>query len=104
MREDLRGLIDRAAKAHGKSRSDFMIEGHQTPEPVAVRRLVENVEVVLVAVRIDPDQGLVEQAVNLRMREDLRGLIDRAAKAHGKSRSDFMIEAARRACLLVVPS
>ncbi|RVU13977.1 DUF1778 domain-containing protein [Methylobacterium oryzihabitans] len=37
------------------------------------------------------------RAVNLRMREDLRGLIDRAAKAHGKSRSDFMIEAARRA-------
>jgi uncharacterized protein (DUF1778 family) len=37
------------------------------------------------------------RAVNLRMREDVRVLIDRAAKARGKTRSDFMIEAARRA-------
>ena len=37
------------------------------------------------------------RAVNLRVREDVRGLIDRAAKAHGKTRSDFMIDAARRA-------
>ena len=36
-------------------------------------------------------------AVNLRVRSDTRSLIDRAAKAHGKSRSDFMIDAARRA-------
>jgi len=36
-------------------------------------------------------------AVNLRVRGDTRSLIDRAAKAHGKSRSDFMIDAARRA-------
>lgn len=36
-------------------------------------------------------------AVNLRMRGDIRALIDRAAAAHGKTRSDFMIEAARRA-------
>jgi uncharacterized protein (DUF1778 family) len=36
-------------------------------------------------------------AVNLRMRGDTRSLIDRAAKAHGKSRSEFMIDAARRA-------
>lgn len=35
--------------------------------------------------------------VNLRVRDDVRVLIDRAAKAHGKTRSDFMIEAARRA-------
>ncbi len=35
--------------------------------------------------------------VNLRVREDIRSLIDRAAKAQGKSRSDFMIDAARRA-------
>lgn len=35
--------------------------------------------------------------VNLRIREDIRSLIDRAAKAQGKSRSDFMIDAARRA-------
>lgn len=37
------------------------------------------------------------KAVNLRMRDDIRSLIDRAAKAQGKSRSEFMIDAARRA-------
>jgi uncharacterized protein (DUF1778 family) len=37
------------------------------------------------------------RAVNLRMRDDVRDLIDRAARAHGKSRSDFMIDASRRA-------
>lgn len=36
-------------------------------------------------------------AVNLRVRHDIRSLIDRAAKAQGKTRSDFMIDAARRA-------
>ena len=36
-------------------------------------------------------------AVNLRVRSDTRSLIDRAAQAQGKSRSDFMIDAARRA-------
>ncbi len=35
--------------------------------------------------------------VNLRVRDDIRALIDRAAKSQGKSRSDFMIDAARRA-------
>ncbi len=36
-------------------------------------------------------------AVNLRVRDDIRTLIDRAATAQGKTRSDFMIDAARRA-------
>ncbi len=36
-------------------------------------------------------------AVNLRVRNDTRALIDHAARAQGRSRSDFMIEAARRA-------
>jgi uncharacterized protein (DUF1778 family) len=36
-------------------------------------------------------------AVNLRVRTDTRSLIDRAASAQGKSRSEFMIDAARRA-------
>ena len=36
-------------------------------------------------------------AVNLRVRDDVRALIDRAARSHGKSRSDFMMDAARRA-------
>jgi uncharacterized protein (DUF1778 family) len=39
----------------------------------------------------------VTHAVNLRVRADVRALIDRAASAHGKTRSDFMLEAARRA-------
>jgi uncharacterized protein (DUF1778 family) len=40
---------------------------------------------------------VMARAVNLRVREDIRSLIDRAARAHGKTRSDFMIDAARRA-------
>ncbi len=36
-------------------------------------------------------------AVNLRVREEVRALIDRAARSRGTSRSDFMIDAARRA-------
>ena len=39
----------------------------------------------------------VTRAVNLRVREDVRDLIDMAALASGKTRSDFMIEAARQA-------
>jgi uncharacterized protein (DUF1778 family) len=35
--------------------------------------------------------------VQLRIRKDITDLIDRAAGAHGKSRSDFMIDASRRA-------
>lgn len=35
--------------------------------------------------------------INLRIREETRQLIDRAAQAQGRSRSDFMIDAARRA-------
>lgn len=40
-----------------------------------------------------------EQAkpVNLRVRSDVRSLIDTAARMQGKSRSEFMIEASRRA-------
>lgn len=36
-------------------------------------------------------------AVNLRVRGDIRSLIDRAARTQGKTRSDFMIDASRRA-------
>ncbi len=35
--------------------------------------------------------------VNLRVRTEIRSLIDAAARVQGKSRSDFMIDAARRA-------
>jgi uncharacterized protein (DUF1778 family) len=37
------------------------------------------------------------RAVNIRIPDDMRNLIDRAARTSGKSRSDFMIEAAKRA-------
>jgi uncharacterized protein (DUF1778 family) len=36
-------------------------------------------------------------AVNLRVRSDIRSLIDRAAQSQGKTRSDFMVDAALRA-------
>ena len=39
----------------------------------------------------------VTRAVNLRVREDVRDLIDQAARVNGTTRSDFMIEAARQA-------
>jgi uncharacterized protein (DUF1778 family) len=42
-----------------------------------------------------PDKAT--RAVSLRVREDIRDLIDRAAEVQGRSRSDFMIDAARRA-------
>ena len=37
------------------------------------------------------------RAVNLRVRDDILDLIDQVARAQGKTRSDFMIDAARRA-------
>ncbi len=36
-------------------------------------------------------------ALNLRVRSDTRSLIDRAARSQGKTRSQFKIDAARRA-------
>jgi uncharacterized protein (DUF1778 family) len=35
--------------------------------------------------------------INIRVRPEERALIDRAASVQGKSRSDFMLEASRRA-------
>ena len=37
------------------------------------------------------------KAVNLKVRTDIRTLIDTAARLQGRTRSDFMIEASRRA-------
>ena len=37
------------------------------------------------------------EALNLRIRPEVRGLIDRAAELSGKSRTDFVLDAARRA-------
>lgn len=45
----------------------------------------------------DNDHAPATRAVNLRVREDVRDLIDQAARAFGKTRSDFMIDAARQA-------
>jgi uncharacterized protein (DUF1778 family) len=36
-------------------------------------------------------------SLNLRIKPELRGLIDRAAQVAGKSRTDFVLDAARRA-------
>lgn len=36
-------------------------------------------------------------SLNLRIKPELRGLIDRAARLAGKNRTDFVLEAARRA-------
>jgi uncharacterized protein (DUF1778 family) len=41
-------------------------------------------------------------ALNMRIRPDDRSLIDWAAKAQGKSRTDFILEAARRAAVDVL--
>lgn len=35
--------------------------------------------------------------LNLRIKPEVRGLIDRAAKARGKNRTDFILDAARAA-------
>jgi uncharacterized protein (DUF1778 family) len=35
--------------------------------------------------------------LNLRIKPEMRGLIDRAAKARGKNRTDFILDAARAA-------
>lgn len=40
--------------------------------------------------------------INIRVRPDERALFDRAASAQGKSRSDFMLEASRRAAAEVL--
>src|SRR5258708_34759028 len=42
-------------------------------------------------------QGPKGQSLNLRIKPEERGLIDRAAKTLGKNRTDFVLDAARRA-------
>jgi uncharacterized protein (DUF1778 family) len=48
-------------------------------------------------VTVMPTDQAKLKAVYLRVREDTRALIDKAANIQGRSRSDFMIEAAHRA-------
>ena len=45
---------------------------------------------------LQPAQGR-RDTLNLRIKPELRGLIDRAAEMSGKNRTDFVLSAARRA-------
>ena len=44
-----------------------------------------------------PKSATTRDSLNLRIKPELRGLIDRAAQLAGKNRTDFVLEAARRA-------
>jgi len=44
-----------------------------------------------------PKRTTTRGTLNLRIKPELRGLIDRAAQLSGKNRTDFVLEAARRA-------
>jgi uncharacterized protein (DUF1778 family) len=43
------------------------------------------------------DERTGRGALNIRIKPELRGLIDRAAALSGKNRTDFVLDAARRA-------
>jgi uncharacterized protein (DUF1778 family) len=44
-----------------------------------------------------PNRAVTRDSLNLRIKPELRGLIDRAAELAGKNRTDFVLDAARRA-------
>ena len=44
-----------------------------------------------------PKTAATRDTLNLRIKPELRGLIDRAAQLAGKNRTDFVLDAARRA-------
>jgi uncharacterized protein (DUF1778 family) len=44
-----------------------------------------------------PKRATTRDSLNLRIKPELRGLIDRAAQLAGKNRTDFVLEAARHA-------
>jgi len=46
---------------------------------------------------MSPPRPPKRQSLNLRIKAEERGLIDRAAKAIGKNRTDFVLDAARHA-------
>jgi uncharacterized protein (DUF1778 family) len=52
---------------------------------------------ILSAMATTSKKSVARDSLNLRIRPDLRELIDRAAKLTGKNRIDFVLEAARRA-------
>jgi uncharacterized protein (DUF1778 family) len=43
------------------------------------------------------ERGAKRDTLNIRIKPELRGLIDRAARLRGKNRTDFVLDAARRA-------
>jgi uncharacterized protein (DUF1778 family) len=47
--------------------------------------------------RVAERQGIKRDTLNIRIKPDVRGLIDRAAELTGKNRTDFVLDAARRA-------
>jgi len=44
-----------------------------------------------------PERPPRRETLNIRIRPEERGLIDRAAQVRGKNRTDFILDAARRA-------
>jgi uncharacterized protein (DUF1778 family) len=50
-----------------------------------------------IAMRTSPLPRTKRDTLNIRIRPELRGLIDRAASLVGKNRTDFVLEAARHA-------
>ena len=44
-----------------------------------------------------PERSSRRETLNIRIRAEERGLIDRAAQVRGKNRTDFILEAVRRA-------
>jgi uncharacterized protein (DUF1778 family) len=47
--------------------------------------------------RISARQGAKRDTLNIRIKPEVRGLIDRAAELVGKNRTDFVLDAARHA-------
>ena len=47
--------------------------------------------------RVSEERGTRRETLNIRIRPELRGLIDRAAELVGKNRTDFVLDAARHA-------
>jgi uncharacterized protein (DUF1778 family) len=55
---------------------------------------MQSAESVSIMARI---RAAKRESLNLRIKPEERGLIDRAARSVGKNRTDFVLEAARRA-------
>ena len=47
--------------------------------------------------RVSARQGAKRDTLNIRIKPEVRGLIDRAAELMGKNRTDFVLDAARHA-------